>query len=296
MCANEAPAVTNAPEDTNMRDSSNPMRGYRWRNSGASHQEVVAPCPSRSVLSARTNVLVHAAPIHAPSCAHSRNAPPASATSRWVNRCAREAGIFSPSAGNNTASGSRDFAAATTGTENPCAVRSRRRTPTTVTLIAAVEPFIVPASSLAVPNVSSNADSPRSNAPCSASTLTSMSRTIPYSTLLPMLAGPHTAQTGIYPTHTGEHPWSKSHCWFAWRLNKVRNPPSQSFWRTHYRSRIRKLPLPFGSPYGWGRRRLEFSTHLPTTPAAKPISQVPSPLPLWPTPPNWLPNLSISRR
>src|SRR3984957_3213051 len=277
MCANAAPAVTNAPDDTNMRDSSSPMRAYRWRNSGASHQEVVAPCPSRSVLSARTNVLVHAAPIHAPPCAHSRNAPPASATSRWVNRCASDEGIFAPSAGNNTASGSADFAAATTGTEKPCAVRTRRRTPTTVTLIATVGAFIVRASSLAVPNVSSNADSPRSNAPCSASTLTSMARTIPYSTLLPLLVGLHTAQTGTSP-HPGEQPWSKSHCWFVWKQNKERNPPSQRSWRTHYRSRIRKLQPPFGSPCAWGRRRLEFSTHLPTTWAAKPISQVPLPL------------------
>src|ERR1700722_2564944 len=277
MCANAAPAVTNAPDDTTMRDSSSPMREYRWRNSGASHQEVVAPCPSRSVLSARTNVLVHAAPIQAPSCAHSRNAPPASATSRWVNRCASDAGIFSPSAGNNTASGSRDFAAATTGTENPCAVRSRRRTPTTVTLIAAVRVFIVCASSLAVPNVSSKADSPRSNVPCSVSTLTSMARTISYSTRLPLLVGPNAAQTRISP-HPGEQAWSKSHCWFVWKQNKERNPPSQSSWRTHYRLRIRNPQLPFGSPCVWGRRRLEFSTHLPTKSAAKPISQVPLPL------------------
>jgi hypothetical protein len=57
-----APAVTKDPDDTNMRDSSNPTRKYRWRNKGASHHDVVAPCPSRSVLSASTNVLVQAAP------------------------------------------------------------------------------------------------------------------------------------------------------------------------------------------------------------------------------------------
>jgi hypothetical protein len=37
----------------------------------------------------------------------------------------------------------------------------------------------------------------------------------------------------------------------------------------------RKLQLPFGSPCVWGRRRSEYSTHLPTKWAVKPISQVP---------------------
>jgi hypothetical protein len=52
------------------------MRGYRCRNNGASHQDVVAPCPSRSLLSASTNVLVQAAAISTPSFDHSRSIPP----------------------------------------------------------------------------------------------------------------------------------------------------------------------------------------------------------------------------
>ncbi len=125
----------------------------------------MARWPSSNALSASKKVPVQAAPASAPVFDHFCNAATASATSACAKRAASVSGILAPSAGTSTTSGFCTLCAGTTGTVNPCAVRTRRRTPTSVSSIGDGACASVPASSLAVVSVSVRAARPRSNTP-----------------------------------------------------------------------------------------------------------------------------------
>src|SRR5215469_10604577 len=72
MWLRAAPAVTTWPDLTIMRDSSTRVLGYLCRNSGASHQVVVAVWFSSSPDSAKTKVPIQAADVNAPLRDHER--------------------------------------------------------------------------------------------------------------------------------------------------------------------------------------------------------------------------------
>src|SRR5258708_22049235 len=100
-----APAVTNFPDFTIIRDSSRRTFGYLWRNKGASHQVVVESWLSSSPDSATTNVPMQAAAVPAPRSAHERSVLPASLTSDLAKAACNGAGILNPIAGTTTQSG-----------------------------------------------------------------------------------------------------------------------------------------------------------------------------------------------
>src|SRR6202011_1820646 len=99
MWLRAAPAVTNFPDFTIIRDSSKRTFGYLCRNKGASHQVVVESWLSSSPDSATTNVPIHAAAVPAPRAAHERNASPASLTSDLARAATSGPGILNPMAG-----------------------------------------------------------------------------------------------------------------------------------------------------------------------------------------------------
>src|SRR5216684_4626226 len=130
MWLRAAPAVTNFPDFTIIRDSSKRTVGYLWRNNGASHQVVVESWLSSSPDSAKTNVPIHAAAVSAPRFAHKQSILPASLTSDLPRAATSGPGILYPIAGTTTQSGMIRAGAVATGTVSPCDVLTALRTPT----------------------------------------------------------------------------------------------------------------------------------------------------------------------
>src|ERR1700732_1855563 len=99
MWLRAAPAVTNFPDFTIIRDSSRRTFGYLRRNTGASHQVVVESCLSSSPDLATTNVALQTAAVAAPRPAHTRSASPASPPSDLARAACNGPGILNPIAG-----------------------------------------------------------------------------------------------------------------------------------------------------------------------------------------------------
>src|SRR6266478_5992749 len=165
-----APAVTNFPDFTIIRDSSRRTFGYLWRNKGESHQVVVESWLSSSPDSATTNVPTQAAAVPAPLSAHDRSVSAASLTSGLARAACSGPGILNPIAGTTTQSGTIRIGAAETGTVSPCDVLTAFRTPTIDTSKRGEARPDISASSFAVSKASSTVARPVSKAPSSAST------------------------------------------------------------------------------------------------------------------------------